>query len=73
MVQFFYKNETPGMVVLKCIGSKQFFVEKVVFPDEVFILDAPEGAKVEIWGIESYGPKFEKRIRVLPINNKLAA
>ena len=73
MVQFSYKNKTPGMVVLKCIGSKHFFVEKVVFPDEVFILEAPEGAKVEIWGIESYGPKLEKRIRVLPIENQLAA
>jgi len=25
---------------------------------------APEGSKLEIWGIESYGPRLEQRMRV---------
>ena len=25
---------------------------------------APEGAQLEIWGIESYGPTLEQRLRV---------
>ena len=64
MVQFSYKNQTSGLVILKCIGSEGFFLERAIFPMEVFSLQAPEDAKVEIWGIQSYGPTLEKRIRV---------
>tara|TARA_Y100001968_G_scaffold291458_1_gene295902 strand:- start:594 stop:785 length:192 start_codon:yes stop_codon:yes gene_type:complete len=52
------------MVVLKCIGPDSFFLERVVFPQEVFSSVAPEGSHLEIWGIESYGPRLEQRLRV---------
>ncbi len=62
------------MVVLKCIGRNRFFLERVIFPKEVFTLMAPEGAKIEIWGIQSYGPKLEERMRVANnIDIKIAA
>ncbi len=69
MVDFSYKNVTSSMVVLKCIGPESFFLERAIFPQEVFSSMAPEGSQLEIWGIESYGPNLEERLRVtsLPI------
>ena len=64
MVDFSYTNITSTMVVLKCIGPDRFFLERAIFPQEVFSSMAPEGAQLEIWGIESYGPKLEQRLRV---------
>ncbi len=52
------------MVILKCIGSNCFFLERAIFPQEQFTFIAPEGSQVEIWGIESYGPQLEQRMRV---------
>ena len=64
MLEFSYKNNTSSMVIFKCIGINTFFVEKVIFPQEVFTLLAPEDSHVEIWGIQSFGPTLEKRMRV---------
>ena len=69
MVDFSYRNITSGMVVLKCIGPDQFFLERVIFPQEVFSSIAPEGSQLEIWGIESYGPNLEERLRVTGFNS----
>ena len=44
-----YRNETPKMVVLKCIGVNNFYLEKVVMPAEWFWFEAPLEARVEIW------------------------
>ena len=52
------------MVVLKCIGPDRFFLERAIFPQEVFSSMAPEGSQLEIWGIESYGPNLEQRLRI---------
>ena len=64
MVDFSYRNITSSMVVLKCIGPNRFFLERAIFPQEVFSSMAPEGSQLEIWGIESYGPNLEQRLRV---------
>ena len=64
MVDFSYRNITSSMVILKCIGPDRFFLEKAVFPKEVFSSIAPEGSKLEIWGIESFGPRLEQRQRL---------
>ena len=64
MVDFSYRNITSGMVILKCIGPDTFFLERAIFPQEVFSYMAPEGSHLEVWGIESYGPKAEKRHRL---------
>ena len=58
------------MVVLKCIGPDRFFLERAIFPQEVFSSMAPEGSQLEIWGIESYGPNLEQRFRVTASNSK---
>ena len=64
MVDFSYRNVSSNIVVLKCIGPHRFFLERAIFPQEVFSSIAPEGSQLEIWGIESYGPILEKRLRV---------
>ena len=64
MVDFSYRNITSGMVILKCIGPDTFFLERAIFPQEVFSYMAPEGSQLEIWGIESYGPRLEQRHRL---------
>ena len=70
MVDFSYRNISSGMVVLKCIGPDRFFLERVIFPQEVFSSMAPVGSQLEIWGIESYGPKLEQRLRVSSSNSE---
>ena len=64
MVDFSYKNVTSSMVILKCIGPDRFFLERAISPQEVFSSMAPERSQLEIWGIESYGPNLEQRLRV---------
>ena len=64
MVDFSYINITSSMVILKCIGPDRFFLERAIFPQEVFSSIAPEGSKLEIWGIESFGPRLEQRHRL---------
>ncbi len=64
MVDFSYRNVTSSMVILKCLGTERFFLERAIFPQEIFSSMAPEGAQLEIWGIVSYGPTLEKRLRV---------
>ena len=64
MVDFSYRNITSSMVILKCIGPGRFFLERAIFPQEVFSSMAPDGSQLEIWGIESYGPNLEQRLRI---------
>tara|TARA_B100000945_G_scaffold249873_1_gene206449 strand:- start:35 stop:262 length:228 start_codon:yes stop_codon:yes gene_type:complete len=64
MVDFSYRNITSSLVILKCIGPDRFFLERAIFPQEVFSSIAPEGSHLEIWGIESYGPNLEERFRL---------
>tara|TARA_B100000700_G_scaffold157975_1_gene175248 strand:+ start:802 stop:1023 length:222 start_codon:yes stop_codon:yes gene_type:complete len=73
MIEFSYKNTTTSMVVVKCIGGNNFFLERVVFPCEIFTVMAPEHAQIEIWGIHSFGAQLEKRMRVSSSNNRIAA
>ena len=69
MVEFSYKNQTNRMVVLRCIGTKNFFLERVLFPKDILTLMVPIESRVEIWGNELYGPKLEERIRVTKSND----
>ncbi len=64
MVEFSYKNEGCRMVVLRCIGPSNFFLERVLFPTNILTFMAPKNSRVEIWGNELYGPNLEERLRV---------
>ena len=63
MVEFSYKNESCRIVVLRCIGPSNFFLERVLFPTDILTFMAPNDSRVEIWGNELYGPKLVERIR----------
>ena len=44
-----YQNRSDRMVILRCIGPDQFFLERVVFPVEIFGFEAPAASEVQIW------------------------
>lgn len=53
MVSYHFRNEGPQLVILRCIDSGSFFLEKVIFPRQGWCFDSPPGTRVEIW---TYGP-----------------
>ena len=71
MIDFNYRNSTCNMLVLRCIGSDNFFLERVLFPAEEIVFSVPYEAKIEIWGNELYGPKLEQRIRIASQSQEL--
>ena len=71
MIEFSYKNEGSRMVVLRCIGPSNFFLERVLFPADILTFFAPNCSRVEIWGNELYGPKLEERIRISSENEEV--
>jgi len=56
-----YKNETPKMVVLKCVGPNSFYLEKVVMPAELCWFSAPLEGRVEIWQMAVNGQLLSVR------------
>ena len=46
---------------MRCIGEKNFFMERVVFPTETISITARLGADVELWG---NGVHYEERMVV---------
>lgn len=44
-----YRNGTDRMVIVRCLGPEEFFLERVVFPFELLNFLAPREAVVEIW------------------------
>jgi Domain of unknown function (DUF1830) len=44
-----YHNSRDRMVILRCIGSQSYFLEKVIFPFETWTFNAPQEADVELW------------------------
>ncbi len=52
------------MLIVRCVGDKSFYVEKVVFPKEIIAFEAPKGARVEIWGSDLTSSHIEDTIIV---------
>ena len=52
------------MLIVRCMSEGGFFVEKAVYPKEVIAFEAPEGAKVEIWGSDLTSSHIEDRMTV---------
>ena len=49
------------MVVLKCIGTNNFHVERVVMPTETYLFTAPADSRVELWRLGQGGQIFQER------------
>ncbi len=57
-----YRNGTDRMVILRCIGPDQFFLERVVFPFELLTFPCPASSEVEIWTHGLGGPELLESI-----------
>ena len=44
-----YRNASDRMVIVRCIGPDEFFLERVVFPFELLSFECPQGTEVQIW------------------------
>lgn len=53
-----YRNSRDVMVVLRCCGPDQFFLERVVFPFELLTFLAPADAEVRIHGPATGGTEL---------------
>ena len=59
-----YRNASDRMVILRCIGPEEFFLERVVFPFELLSFCAPASASVQIWTHGLGGPELIESIDV---------
>ena len=64
MVECIYQNDTSRMLIMKCIGSNQFYLEKVIMPSEIFLFNAPKEAHLEIWRMSMSGQMLHVRADV---------
>jgi hypothetical protein len=53
-----YRNTTDRMVIVRCCGPSDFFLERVVFPFELLSFQCPPQSDVEIW---SHGARGAER------------
>jgi hypothetical protein len=53
-----YRNSLDRMVILRCFGSEQYYLERVVFPFELLNFSAPADGEVEIWSHGLGGPEL---------------
>ena len=64
MVECIYQNDTSRMLIMKCIGNNQFYLEKVIMPNEIFLFNAPKEARLEIWRMSMSGQMLHVRADV---------
>ena len=59
-----YRNSSDRMVILRCCGPDQFYLERVVFPFEVLTFQCPPAAEVEVWTHGLGGPDLLETLRI---------
>jgi hypothetical protein len=59
-----YRNSQDRMVIVRCFGAQQFYLERVVFPFEILSFSAPPEAEIEIWTHGLGGPEL---LETLPV------
>ena len=52
------------MVIVRCIGPEEFFLERVVFPFELLSFLAPPQSIVEIWTHGLGGPELMESLEI---------
>ncbi len=60
-----YRNSQDRMVIVRCFGAQQFYLERVVFPFEILSFSAPTDAEIEIWTHGLGGPEL---LETLPVS-----
>ena len=56
------------MVIVRCIGPEEFFLERVVFPFELLSFLAPPESSVQIWTHGLGGPELLETIAVAELS-----
>jgi hypothetical protein len=59
-----YRNSSDRMVIVRCIGPDEFFLERVVFPFELLSFLAPAESVVQIWTHSLGGAELRESIAV---------
>lgn len=59
-----YRNATDRIVILRCCGPQQFYLERVIFPFEVLTFQCPPASKVEVWTHGLGGPELLETLRI---------
>ncbi len=57
-----YRNCSERMLIIRCCGPEDFFLERVVFPFEVLTFHCPTATDVEIWARDSTGVVLSERL-----------
>ncbi len=57
-----YRNSSDRMVIARCVGPEQFYLERVVFPFELLSFECPAQSELEIWTHGLGGPELVERI-----------
>ena len=58
-----YRNTSDRMVILRCVGPEEFFLERVVFPFELLSFQCPPQSEVKIWTHGLGGPELVESIQ----------
>jgi hypothetical protein len=58
-----YRNTSDRMVILRCVGPEQFFLERVVFPFELLSFACPPRSEIKIWTHGLGGPELVESIQ----------
>ena len=58
-----YRNTSDQMVILRCCGPEEFYLERVVFPFEVLTFSCPAASSVDIWTHGLGGPELVETLR----------
>lgn len=58
-----YRNTSDRMVILRCVGPEEFFLERVVFPFELLSFQCPPQSEVKIWTHGLGGPELVETIQ----------
>jgi len=53
-----FRNTSDRMVIVRCCGPQEFYLERVVFPFELLSFEAPLGSELEIWTHGLGGPEL---------------
>ncbi len=52
------------MIILRCFGAENYYLERVIFPFEILNFTAPQEAEVEIWSHELAEQNWWKVLRL---------
>ncbi len=67
-----YRNSQDRMVIVRCFGADQFYLERVVFPFEILSFSAPADAELEIWTHGLGGPELLETVPVAELTSDSA-